>query len=96
MLKIENETVATPPAFTQEPPTSHGLSRRRVLQLGGGLVIVFAGGMLFRAYDQGVFSTGEGAAYDAWREWNLQTGGVPLSLVRAAVLAASAHNSQPL
>jgi hypothetical protein len=42
-----------------------------------------------------VFSTNRGSAYEPWRAWNDQAGGVPLSLVRAAVLAASAHNSQP-
>jgi hypothetical protein len=71
------------------------LSRRRVLQVGGGLVVVFAGGTLFRAYDQGVLSTGQGPAYDAWREWDVPTGSLPLNIARAAVLAASAHNSQP-
>ncbi len=77
------------------PSPARIVSRRRVLQAAGGIGLLLVGGTLYRAYDQGVFSTGQGPAYDAWREWRLQTGGVPLTLVRAAVLAASAHNTQP-
>jgi hypothetical protein len=72
MLEIQKETIAAPPALIQELPTRHALSRRRVLQVGGGLVLVVAGDTLFRAYDQGVFSTGEGAAYDALQARRIQ------------------------
>jgi nitroreductase len=57
--------------------------------------VILIGGTLYRAYDQGVFARGEGPAYDAWREWDAETGGVPVALVRAAVLATNAHNTQP-
>jgi len=57
--------------------------------------VVVVAGTLYRAYDQGVFTTGEGPAYDAWREWDAETGEIPLALVRAAVLATNAHNTQP-
>jgi hypothetical protein len=46
----------------------------------------------YRAYDEGVFQTGEGGAYDAWRDWSKQAG--PMALVGAAILAANAHNTQ--
>jgi hypothetical protein len=57
------------------------------------LVLVTAGGV-WRAADQGVFSTGEGIAYEAWDDWRTASRG-PLDLVRAAILAANPHNSQP-
>jgi nitroreductase len=45
--------------------------------------------------DQGVFSVGQGPAYEAWSRWSGVPGDGPLNLVRAAVLAANAHDSQP-
>lgn len=47
----------------------------------------------YRGLDQGVFQTGQGGAYDAWRNWNKERG--PLAFVAAAILAANPHNSQP-
>ncbi len=72
------------------------LTRRRVLRIVGGTgaivaVAAVAGGTA-RAVDRGVFATGEGPAYAAWLE---KGGEGPLSLVRAAVLASNAHNTQP-
>jgi nitroreductase len=52
------------------------------------------GGGVWRAYDQGVFSVGEGPAYEPWKNWR-DTNDGPLALVRAAILAASPHNTQP-
>ncbi len=55
-----------------------------------------AGGVVWRAYDQGVFSVGEGPAYEPWKNWRTDSGeGGALTLVRAAILAASPHNTQP-
>ncbi len=59
----------------------------------GTVLVVATGGVGYRAYDEGVFQTGEGGAYDAWRDWNQQRG--PMALVAAAILAANPHNSQP-
>lgn len=56
--------------------------------------MIGAGGLTWRAVSQGVFATGTGPAYAAWDQWN-PPGRAPLNLVRAAVLAASAHNTQP-
>ena len=50
--------------------------------------------MVWRADDQGVFSTSEGPAYEPWDDWRTATKG-PLNLVRAAILAANPHNGQP-
>jgi hypothetical protein len=76
----------------------HQLSRRGflgMLGLGAGTVaVVGAGGLTWRAVDRGVFATGTGSAYAAWEQWN-PPGGDVLDLVRAAVLAANAHNTQP-
>jgi nitroreductase len=49
---------------------------------------------VWRAYDRGVFSVGQGPAYEPWKNWRDTKDG-PLSLVRAAILAASPHNTQP-
>ena len=77
------------------PPRGPRMSRRNVLaSTGGGLVVLVAGGTVWRAADQGVFSTGQGPAYQPWYDWRSATGG-PDNLVRAAILAANPHDSQP-
>lgn len=73
-----------------------GFSRRTFLHraglTAGTALVVGAGGLGYRAYDEGVFQTGLGGAYDAWRDWNKQSG--PMALVSAAILAANPHNAQ--
>ncbi|MDO8213563.1 twin-arginine translocation signal domain-containing protein [Conexibacter sp. CPCC 206217] len=79
----------------EEAPATAGVSRRTFLRragAGAGAVVVGAGGVGYRVYDNGVFSTGDGTAYDAWREWERGEG--PAALVAAAVLAPNPHNSQ--
>jgi len=61
---------------------------------GTGTLVLVAGGGVWRAADQGVFSTGQGPAYQPWDDWRTPTRG-PLNLVRSAILAANPHNSQP-
>ena len=69
--------------------------RRRSFLKGAGVVTVaVVGGGVWRAWDQGVFSTGEGPAYEPWRDWRGAKDS-PLALVSAAILAASPHNTQP-
>jgi nitroreductase len=72
-------------------------SRRQFLRAAGiGGAIVGVGGLgvvSWRASDQGVFAAGTGEAYAAWREWDQGSG--PTTLVRAAILAANPHNTQP-
>ena len=60
----------------------------------GAVTVAVVGGGVWRAYDQGVFSIGEGPAYEPWKDWR-DTNDGPLTLVRAAILAASPHNTQP-
>lgn len=63
-----------------------GLGAATVLVLGDGLVA-------YRAYDQGVLAAGRGPAFRALEDWQTYDG--PLQAAAAAVLAASAHNTQP-
>jgi len=71
------------------------MDRRTFLKGGGVVLVLAAGGGVWRAYDQGVFSVGEGPAYEPWRNWRRGRERGPLMLVRAAILAASPHNTQP-
>ena len=59
------------------------------------MTIAVVGGGVWRACDQGVFSTGQGPAYEPWKNWRDEAKDGPLALVRAAILAASPHNTQP-
>ena len=71
------------------------MQRRSFLKGAGAFTIVVAGGGVWRAYEQGVFSVGEGSAYEPWQDWRGNSNDGPLVLVRAAILAASPHNTQP-
>jgi len=71
------------------------MQRRSFLKGTGALTVLVAGGGVWRAYDQGVFSVGEGLAYEPWKDWRSNSPDGPLVLVRAAILAASPHNTQP-
>ena len=73
------------------------MQRRSFLKGAGVVTVVVAGGGVWRAYDQGVFSVGQGPAYEPWKDWrkNSTNGDGALALVRAAILAASPHNTQP-
>jgi nitroreductase len=68
--------------------------KRRSFLEGAGVVTVVVAGGVWRAYDQGVFSIGEGPAYEPWKNWRNTSDG-SLTLVHAAILAASPHNTQP-
>jgi nitroreductase len=73
------------------------MNRRSFLKTAGTITVVVAAGG-YRAYDQGVFSIGAGPAYEPWKNWRDTSEGLsdgPLALVRAAILAASPHNTQP-
>ncbi|MEX2223058.1 MAG: hypothetical protein WEG40_14800 [Candidatus Rokuibacteriota bacterium] len=71
------------------------MKRRAVLKGVGVVSILAAGGFVWRAQDQGLFSTGAGGAYEPWTTWRSAAGEGPLGLVRAGILAASPHNTQP-
>lgn len=70
------------------------LNRRDFFRIGGAALAVAAGGGLVRAADQGVWNTGQGDAYQPWHDW--LAGQQPAErIVRAGILAANPHNSQP-
>jgi nitroreductase len=73
------------------------IARRGFLKtvgLGAATLLVMGDGVIaYRAYDQGVLSEGRGPAFRAVEDWQTYDG--PLGAVAAAVLAASAHNTQP-
>jgi nitroreductase len=71
------------------------MERRSFLAGAGVVTVLVAGGVVWRAYDRGVFSVGEGPAYEPWKDWQQASGEGPMALVRAAILAASPHNTQP-
>jgi hypothetical protein len=71
------------------------VNRRAFVKGAGAVAVVAAGGLVWRAYDQGVFSVGAGAAYEPWTGWRSDPAPGPLALVRAGILAANPHNTQP-
>src|SRR5471032_514510 len=70
------------------------MQRRSFLKGAGVVTVVAVGGGVWRAYAQGVFSVGEGPAYEHWKNWR-NTNDCPLTLVQAAILAAGPHNTHP-
>ncbi len=71
------------------------MQRRSFLKGAGAVTILVVGGVVWRAEDQGVFSVGQGPAYEPWKDWQKDASAGPLVLVRSAILAASPHNTQP-
>jgi len=71
------------------------MSVTRRLLLTGAAIAMLGGGSVWRAVNQGVFSEGTGPAYEPWRDWRVEGELGPLRLVRAAILGASPHNTQP-
>jgi len=71
------------------------MQRRSFLKGAGVVTVAVVAGGVWRAYDQGVFSAGEGPAYEPWKDWRKESNDGALALVRAAILAASPHNTQP-
>lgn len=71
------------------------INRRKVLKIAGATVVIAGGALAWRAVEQGVFSAGTGVAYEPWTSWHADDPARALRLVRAAVLAANPHNSQP-
>lgn len=70
------------------------MKRRGFLRGATALSLVVAGDRLYRLYGQDM-AIPNGAEYEPWRSWREHANDGPLALVRAAVLAANAHNTQP-
>jgi nitroreductase len=71
------------------------MERRSFLRGAGAVLVVVSGGVVWRAYDTGVIAAGRGPAFEPWDDWRRDSGGRPLALVRAAILAANPFNTQP-
>lgn len=67
---------------------------RRALIAGGAGAVVLAG-LGYRAWDRGVFTSGEGDAYTPWQEWRGSDADGPHRPLRAGILAANPHDTQP-
>jgi nitroreductase len=71
------------------------MRRRIFLTSAGAVTVAVIGSGVWRACDQGVFSVGAGPAYEPWKDWQTGLNEGALALVKAAILAASPHNTQP-
>ena len=72
------------------------MKRRQILQGAAAAVSVLApGGGVWRAIDRGVFAAGEGTADEPWHNLAADSRGPAFAAVRAAILAANPHNTQP-
>jgi hypothetical protein len=67
--------------------------RKSVIAGGVGAVAIAALG--YRLWDRGALAPGEGPPYDPWDEWRSREDDGPRRPLRAAILAASPHNTQP-
>jgi hypothetical protein len=67
---------------------------RRAL-LAGGAAALIVGGLGWRAWDRGVWSAAEGVAYGPWKDWQGNAGDRSNRPLRAAILAANPHDTQP-
>ncbi|WP_163560322.1 twin-arginine translocation signal domain-containing protein [Halomonas sp. NO4] len=70
------------------------MNRRQFLGGAGAVTLLLVGGGVWRATDQGVFRGAQGNAYTPWHDWR-EADGTPLALVKAGILAANPHNTQP-
>ena len=70
------------------------MNRRIFLKTSGAILVALAGGVVYRAVNQGVLASGQGIAYEPWKNWRDGTAS-PERIVRAGILAANPHNSQP-
>ncbi len=70
------------------------IGRRALLIGGGGLGLALAG-LGYRAWDRGVGTEEEGPAYAPWRTWEGRPQDGRLRPLRAAILAANPHDTQP-
>ncbi|HEY2926449.1 Acg family FMN-binding oxidoreductase [Piscinibacter sp.] len=71
------------------------ITRRSALQGGAAAGVAALAGGAWLARREGVFSVGVGPAYAPWADWHGTPGEGPRALVRAAILAANPHNTQP-
>lgn len=68
---------------------------KKSIKVTAGIAIVVAGGTVWRALEEDIFSPFDGPAYEPWETWKSDPLDGPLALVQMAILAASPHNTQP-
>ena len=72
------------------------LTHRRALVIGGGAAVgLVCAGSVYRAWDRGVWSSGQGIAYAPWQDWQGQAADGLKRPLRAAILASNPHDTQP-
>jgi hypothetical protein len=71
------------------------MNRRSFLGGLGTVSVLAVGGLAYRAIDTGVFQIGQGPDFEPWSNWQSESVSGPLRLIRAGILAANPHNSQP-
>ena len=72
------------------------MERREFIGMAAGMgATALVGDGVWCAFGEDLAIVPESTAYSAWKEWNSAAGPRPLNLVRAAILAASPHNTQP-
>ena len=72
------------------------LQRREFVKtIGATAALIAVGDGAWYAFADGQLHAYEGGPYSAWSNWNANPEPKPLNLVRAALLAASPHNTQP-
>jgi nitroreductase len=70
------------------------MQRQRAAVIAGGAAVTLSA-LGYRAWDRGVFAGATGAAYAPWDEWHDSERAGNRRPLRAAILAASPHNTQP-
>lgn len=71
------------------------MNRRKLLINGTAIVAVGAAGLAWFGARRGVYGAASSLAYEAWRGWPPRAEDGLIGVVRAAILAASPHNTQP-
>jgi nitroreductase len=70
------------------------MQRHKTMIAGGGAAIALSA-LGYRAWQRGVFAGASGPAYTPWDDWDGRDGDERLRPIRAAILAASPHDTQP-
>lgn len=70
------------------------MARRRGI-IAGGVGALALAALGYRLWDRGALGAGKGSAYEPWTEWRGREDEGHLRPLRAALLAASPHNTQP-
>jgi hypothetical protein len=71
------------------------MKRRALIQLAAGSTAVLVASGVWRAQTTGVFSQGQGPAYELWETWKTDRPEGALGIIQAGILAANPHNTQP-